>query len=214
MATAAQTPWSGAATIVLALAAAVGLAVVVTAQVDVTHEVTSTTVACGSPLDTIVDRTGWESWLAADLAEQSSAPRGKLVRTQQCPSAINGRIVMAAVVGVVLVMSTAWAWLSFRARKSETTVSSSGGQLRRIGVLVANVGLALTAAGIAALVLLLADADSTLFLYMDRLVVAIAGLIVLVPPIALFAIGRFLVLAGDRLGPTGDIGPTADPGAT
>ena len=58
----------------------------------------------------------------------------------------------------------------------------------------------LSLAGVAAIVVLVADADSTLFLYVDRLVVGVVGLIVLIPTIALFVIGRALVLVGTSLG--------------
>ena len=52
---------------------------------------------------------------------------------------------------------------------------------------------------LAALVLLVADADSTLFLYTDRLVVLLAGVIVLVPAIALIVGGWAIHQVGRRL---------------
>jgi len=57
----------------------------------------------------------------------------------------------------------------------------------------------LSIAGVVAIVALVADADSTLFLYVDRPVVGVVGLIVLMPTIALFVIGRALVLVGTYL---------------
>jgi hypothetical protein len=80
-----------------------------------------------------------------------------------------------------------------------------GGRLVRLGQVTSVVGAGLTAVGSTAIVLLLADADSTLFLYTDRAVVGAVGLIVLVPAIALFAMGRALVLVGRG---TGLLGPT------
>jgi len=61
-------------------------------------------------------------------------------------------------------------------------------------------GLLLSLAGVVAVIVLVADADSTLFLYTDRLVVAVVGLIVLTPTIALFVIGRVLTIIGAHLG--------------
>ena len=46
---------------------------------------------------------------------------------------------------------------------------------------------------------MVADADSTLFLYVDRGVVALVGLIVLVPTLALIVIGRALTLIAPHL---------------
>ena len=60
-------------------------------------------------------------------------------------------------------------------------------------------GGTLTALGLVAITVLVADSDSTLFLYTDRLVVAVVGLIVLIPTITLFVIGRVLVLVGDSV---------------
>ena len=47
--------------------------------------------------------------------------------------------------------------------------------------------------------MLVADSDSTLFLYTDRLVVAVVGLLVLVPPMALVVLGRVVALFGEHL---------------
>ena len=57
-------------------------------------------------------------------------------------------------------------------------------------------GVGLTIAGFAAIVLLVADAESTLFLYTDRLVVGVVGLIALVPAVALALGGWALRSAG------------------
>ena len=75
--------------------------------------------------------------------------------------------------------------------------------------MTSGVGAALTIAGVVAVILLVADADSTLFLYTDRLVVAVVGLIVLVPTVALFVLGRTLVIVA-RTGLRSD--PSAPPG--
>jgi peptidoglycan/LPS O-acetylase OafA/YrhL len=67
-------------------------------------------------------------------------------------------------------------------------------RIARLGGITSLVGAGLTLAGVVGIVLLVADADSTLFLYTDRAVVAVVGLIVLVPAIVLIALGRALVL--------------------
>ncbi len=70
---------------------------------------------------------------------------------------------------------------------------------RSLGRATSLAGGILTVAGVIAVILLVADADSTLFLYTDRLVVAVVGLIVLIPTMALFVIGRVLALVGAHL---------------
>jgi hypothetical protein len=70
-------------------------------------------------------------------------------------------------------------------------------------------------AGAGAIVVLLADAESTLFLYTDRPIVAVGGLIVLVPAVALIVMGRALALlarAGGRSSlPEPEPGPGPEP---
>jgi hypothetical protein len=81
------------------------------------------------------------------------------------------------------------------------------------------VGAILTLAGIVGIVLLVADADSTLFLYTDRLVVGVVGLIVLVPTASLIVIGRALAILGGTDGGRDGVDPvpqdavTGDPDA-
>jgi hypothetical protein len=60
---------------------------------------------------------------------------------------------------------------------------------------VTGAGAALVGAGLVALGVLLANPRATLFVYVDRWVVAVAGLLVLVPAIALAAGGRALTIA-------------------
>jgi hypothetical protein len=69
------------------------------------------------------------------------------------------------------------------------------------------VGAILTLAGLVAVVLLVADADSTLFLYTDRLVVGVVGLIVLVPTASLVVIGRALTILGGADGRRDGVDP-------
>jgi hypothetical protein len=185
-----------AAVIVLTVAAAV----VVAAQVEVTVEVTEreggVTRTCGSVFDSIADRSGWETWWARDLDEVDPAVRAALVRTSACPGAINLRLAAGAtLVGIAAMLAVVLPALTDR-RPRARVGSGVEARLGRLGRVTSYVGAALTVAGLAALVLLVADADSTLFLYADRLVVGVVGLIVLVPTVALVVIGRALTILG------------------
>jgi hypothetical protein len=193
-----------AAVIALATAAAV----VVAAQVEVTAVATEreggVTRTCGSVFDSIADRSGWETWWARDLDEVDPAVRAALVRTSACPGAINLRLAVGAtLVGIAAMLAVALPALTDRRTRARVG-SGVGARLGRLGRVTSCVGAALTVAGLAALVLLVADADSTLFLYADRLVVGVVGLIVLVPTVTLVVIGRALTILGGT-----DVGPVA-----
>ncbi len=86
------------------------------------------------------------------------------------------------------------------AERTLHTAPSITARLERLGIATAWLGGTLTVAGAAAVLVLVADADSTLFLYTDRFVVGIVGLIVLMPTIALFVIGRVLTMVGTHIG--------------
>jgi hypothetical protein len=148
--------------------------------------------ACGSAFDGLADRVGWEEWWAADLADPDDEVRAELLRTTQCPGAVNGRLLIAGLLGSLGALAVT-ALLVRRTRRHEARQP----RLARLGRITAWAGVVLTLAGVAAIVLLVADADSTLFLYTDRLVVAVVGLIVLVPAVVLAVLGRALVLAAD-----------------
>jgi hypothetical protein len=195
------------AVIVLAAAAAA----VVAAQVEVTVEVTEPDVAvtrtCGSVFDSVADRSGWETWWARDLDEANPDVRAALVRTTACPDAINLRLAVGATLGgIAAILAVVVLALTDRRPRARAD-SGVGDRLVRLGRVTSYVGAALTIGGLAALVLLVADADSTLFLYTDRLVVGVVGLIVLVPTVALVVIGRALMIlggTGGRSDSTGD----------
>jgi hypothetical protein len=179
---------AGAVTIVLA-------GVVLLAQIQVTNAETGVTRSCGSAFDSIADRSGWELWWARDLDEPDGV-RDALVRTTQCPDAVNLRLGIAAALGLAGLGLGAFALT----RRAETpTTSLVGRRVARIGRFTSALGGTLTAGGVLAIAVLVADSDSTLFLYTDRLVVAVVGLIVLIPTITLFVIGRVLVLVGDNV---------------
>jgi hypothetical protein len=183
-----------AAVLMMVLAAAVLLV-----QIEVTDPGVAATRSCGSVLDSVVDRSGWEQWWADDL-DESDEVRSALVRTNRCPEAVNQRVAVAAVLAIFAVVSGAVAVVRRTPdRSAEAAASPVGRRVVRIGRLTSALGGVLTAVGTIAIVILVADADSTLFLYTDRLVVAVVGLIALIPTITLFVIGRVLVLLGENV---------------
>jgi hypothetical protein len=184
----------------LAVLALAGSVTVFLAQANVTNDAVGVTRTCGSAFDAAVDRSGWEIWWAADLDEPDELVRSALVRTDLCPSAINWRIGIAAALGSLSVLLAVFVGLRGRSEQrrdpAETTLAD---RIVRLGRATSAVGAVLTVGGVVAIVVLVADADSTLFLYTDRIVVVVGGLIVLMPAMALFAIGRVLALVGAYL---------------
>lgn len=183
---------------------------VLAAQVDVTDSEVGATRACGSAFDGLVDRSGWETWWAGDLDEPDDEIRSALVRTTRCPDAVNARIVTAAALAVGSVLAALAAAARHRrdVRRDSPATGAARTRLGRLGRLTTVAGTILTAAGVVAVVVLVADADSTLFLYTDRFVVAVVGLIVLVPTIALVVIGRVVTILAETGNPDPD---TEDP---
>lgn len=180
--------------------ALVGSVTILVVQVTVTNDAEAASRTCGSAFDAITDRSGWETWWARDLDEPDESVRAALIRTDLCPAAINQRIVLASVVGALGILLATLARL--RATGGRTTHRAdrvAGDQFVRLGRATSWTGAVLSIAGVVAIVALVADADSTLFLYVDRPVVGVVGLIVLMPTIALFVIGRALVLVGTYL---------------
>jgi hypothetical protein len=109
---------------------------------------------------------------------------------------------LAAAVGAAGVSALAVAMWIRRRHENTRLTDDVAGRLARLGRVTSAVGGGLTLVGLVGIGMLLADADSTLFLYTDRTVVAVVGLIVLVPAIALFAAGRALALAARSGAPT------------
>ena len=185
---------------VLAVLVLAGSVTVFLAQANVTNDAVGATRTCGSAFDAAVDRSGWEIWWAADLDEPDDLVRSALIRTDLCPSAINWRIGIAAALGSLSVLLAVFVSMRGRDERrrgpAETNVAD---RIVRLGRATSVVGAVLTIGGVVAIVVLVADADSTLFLYTDRIVVVVGGLIVLMPAMALFAIGRVLVLVGAYL---------------
>lgn len=181
-----------AATLMIVLAGAVVLV-----QIEVTGA--GATRGCGSVVDSVVDRSGWEQWWAGDLDEPDEI-RAALVRTSLCPDAVNQRLGIAAALVIIGLALAVVALERGRAGRSiAPAASATGRRVTRIGRLTSVLGGALTLLGVVAIAVLIADSDSTLLLYTDRLVVAVVGLIVLIPTITLFVIGRVLVLFGENV---------------
>ena len=154
---------------------------------------------CGSAFDSAVDRSGWEQWWAQDLAEPDTAVRSELLRTTECPGAVNRQLAIVVIAGALGVSMLIVAGLR-RRRDAAPRTPPGGSALGRLGLVTTVVGTVLTAGGVVAIVVLVADAESTLFLYVDRGVVALVGLIVLVPTLALVVIGRAVTLVARHLG--------------
>ncbi len=187
---------------------------VVAAQVEVTNTTVDATRTCGSVFDAVADRSGWELWWAQDLDEPDPEVRAALVRTSGCPDAINGRLALAAVLGGVAALAVLGAVALRGDRRRSRSPDDVADRLVRLGRITSFVGVVLTLAGLVAVVLLVADADSTLFLYTDRLVVAVVGLIVLVPTASLIVIGRALVILGGTDGRRDGVDPVAQDAVT
>jgi len=169
-------------------------------QVEV-HAAGAPSRPCGSGWDVIAGRVGWPEWWAQDLSDPAAGPGGPLVRTLHCPRAVNHRLVVAdgfAVVAVAVV--SAGELLGWREeRRMGPGRPSSATRLRAVGVAMTALGGLLTVAGLVGIVLLVANPRSTLFLYVDRPVVALVGLLLLLPAIVLIAVGRATDLVGRQL---------------
>jgi hypothetical protein len=153
-------------------------------------------------LDSLVDRSGWQDWWALDLDDPDERVRTGLLRTAQCPNAINQRLVVVVGLSASAVVLGGLG----RPRRSpllHTDTRSPGPELVRLGRITSRAGATLAMSGIVGIIMLAADSDSTLFLYTDRVVVVVIGLVVLVPTLALVAIGRTLVLLGPHIASLG-----------
>ena len=150
--------------------------------------------SCGAPFDVISGRANWQQWFSEDLADPRIGADSPLVRTEACPTAVNRRTTIAGMLGATAVVLATVGTL-FAARDRRRRPQSI--PLRTLGAWVASVGAALTMAGVISLIVLLANPDAALFQYVDRWVIAIVGMLVLIPAIALAASGRALMLIAD-----------------
>ncbi|MBT8241494.1 MAG: hypothetical protein KJN63_09735 [Acidimicrobiia bacterium] len=153
---------------------------------------------CGSVFDSLVDRSGWQEWWALDLDDPDERVRTRLLRTAECPNTVNQRLAVVLGLGTVAAVLGGLGRARWP-RLTETDTQQPGQRLVRLGRITSLVGASLAMAGVIGIIALTADADSTLFLYTDRIVVVVIGMVVLVPTVALFGIGRVLVLIGPHI---------------
>ncbi len=156
--------------------------------------------ACGSAWDAVAGRSGWSDWWAGDLTD-AAQPAGAPLRTVRCPAAVNGRMVVAGVLasGTVPVVAAGELVGRRRTRRARPTARGMAGRLGRLGTALTIVGALLSAGGLVGLALLVADPRSTLFLYVSRPAVVLAGLLLVLPAVLLIALGRAAVLLADHL---------------
>jgi multisubunit Na+/H+ antiporter MnhG subunit len=156
---------------------------------------------CGSSLDVITDRAGWEVWFAEDTVDATTSPDASLVRTLRCPAAVNARTVLAGVLGAAGLVALIVAASLRRAGRTAPPPreGAASGRLRRLGTTVTVLGATLAGAGLLAIGVLLADRDAPLFTFVPRSVVAAIGLVVLTPVGALLVAGRALALVARAL---------------
>ncbi len=156
--------------------------------------------ACGSGWDVITGRAGWPQWWAADLSGPAKGG-GQLVRTLHCPGAVNARTVTSGglALGTVALVSAGElvAWRS--ARQVRLALPRVARQLKLLGTVMTIVGVLLTAGGLAGIILLAADPSASLFLFVSRPVVVLAGLLLILPAILLVALGRGATLMAGYL---------------
>ncbi len=192
-------PWRvmGRAVGALLIVIAIG---VVLMEVDVPTGET-TRGSCGSAFDAIAGRTDWEVWRAQDFDTPVTTSTNSLPRTEQCPDEVNRRILLAGglVIAVIAVVTAAELLDRRGAEPSRAAKGDPVDRLRALGLYVMVAGGALTLAGLVGIVLLVADPESSLFLYVNRAVVALIGLVVLLPAIALMVAGRALALLAGAL---------------
>lgn len=186
-----------AAIAALGVVAVVAALVLVFANIQVTAG-SGVSRSCGSAFDSAVDRSGWELWWTYDLDEPDEETRTLLPRTTECPQAVNRRLATSAIIGT-LGASVLFIAATRHRRNTTAPTASAASPIARLGQVTTTVGALLTAGGVIAIVALVADADSTLFLYVDRTVVALIGFIVLVPTLALVVIGRALTVVASSL---------------
>ena len=148
--------------------------------------------ACGSAWDVVAGRAGWPQWWAADLSDPAVARGGRLDRTLRCPGAVNARIVTTGglALGAVALVSAGELAALRPARRAGPARPGPARRLKLLGTAVTMLGGLLTAAGLAAIALLVADPRAPLFLYVSRPVVVLAGLLLLLPAILLIVLGR------------------------
>ena len=168
------------------------------AQVQVSDEA-GMSRSCGSALDVAVGRVGWPEWWSQDLSDPDLAGPDVLLRTEECPDAVNQQQVVAGIFAFGAVLAVAVTELLTARLGERHHQADHGPTLSGLGTAVAGLGLVLLLAGLAGIVLLVADPDDTLFLFVSRPTVALIGLVLLLPAVVLVITGQVLRLTGKRL---------------
>lgn len=145
--------------------------------------------SCGSAWDVLAGRSGWQQWWALDQAEP--APGAPLLRTGECPGAVNARIASATGLALGAVVAISAAALLGSRRRIDAVHSAPARRIRVLGAASTSLGVVLAVAGVVGLALLVADPNAPLFLYVGRPVVVLLGLLLLLPPVLLIVLGRF-----------------------
>ena len=121
-------------------------------------------------------------------------------RAKECVPAVNAALALAGGLAVLALAEVA-AFETVRARRLHVRVPQlrpAEQRMRRLGWIVTAAGAVLTVAGAIGLVLLVANARSTLFLYVGRPVVVLVGLLFLQPAIGMGPVGLALVVGAAR----------------
>ncbi len=157
--------------------------------------------SCGSSLDVITDRAGWEVWYAQDVVDAAAGSPVALVRTLRCPDAVNGRTVAAGALGAAGAGALVAGAMLRRSPAGSPRPAGGGAvrRLRRLGAATTMVGAFLVAGGLSALAVLLADRESTIFIFVRRPLVAAIGAVVLAPVVALLVGGRAISILATTL---------------
>ncbi len=160
--------------------------------------------SCGSAWDVVAGRTGWSQWWSADLTDHADGADGAPVRTVRCPAAVNRRVVASGSLAVAAIAVVAAGEALGRRRPRQQRPQRPPEMLvtrrvRRLGTGLTALGSTLTVAGLSGLGLLVADPRSSLFLYVSRTAVALAGLLLVLPAVLLIALGRTAAVAASYL---------------
>lgn len=144
--------------------------------------------SCGSGWDVVAGRSGWQQWWALDQADP--APGSPMLRSQQCPGAVNARIVTAAAFATGALVALSAAAVVGAHRRITGEHGSPARRVMVLGLATTALGIALIIGGVVGLVLLVADPNATLFLYVRRPTVVLLGLVLLLPAVLLVVLGR------------------------
>lgn len=156
--------------------------------------------SCGSSWDVVAGRAGWQQWWSEDLGDATTRPAGALVRTLDCPAAVNHRILISGgLIGATVVTVAAGELAGRRRERERGTRRRTGSRLRTLSVVLTAVGCLLTVTGLAGIALLVANPDAALFVYVSRPVVALVGSLLVIPAVFIAALGMTARAAVDYI---------------